>query len=100
MSGNPGSVERPGNADSGEARRRPQQASALKHLHIVYSADGPHGSFRDRAYPDKARGMLDRTVQGQIGRMLRHVFAHVADEAVPERFVKLLEALEAKEKQS
>jgi hypothetical protein len=42
--------------------------------------------------------MLDRSVQVQIGRMLRDVFADVADEPVPERFVKLLEALEVKEK--
>ena len=47
----------------------------------------------------KSQGMLDRSVQGQIGRMLRDVFVDVAEEPVPERFVKLLEALEAKEKQ-
>ena len=51
------------------------------------------------ARPNKSKGMLDRSVQGQIGRMLRDVFADVADEAVPERFVKLLEALEFKETQ-
>jgi hypothetical protein len=43
-------------------------------------------------------GMLDRSVQGQIGRLLREVFADVAEEPVPERFVRLLEALEATEK--
>ncbi|MBX9590005.1 MAG: hypothetical protein K2X43_11920 [Hyphomonadaceae bacterium] len=43
--------------------------------------------------------MLDRTVQGQIGRMLREIFADVAEEPVPERFLKLLKALEAKEEQ-
>jgi hypothetical protein len=31
--------------------------------------------------------------------MLRDVFADVAEDPVPDRFVKLLEALEAKEKQ-
>ncbi|HWE17368.1 MAG TPA: NepR family anti-sigma factor [Hyphomicrobiaceae bacterium] len=42
--------------------------------------------------------MLDRTVQAQIGRLLRDVFADVADEPVPDRFVTLLAQLEAKEK--
>jgi hypothetical protein len=41
--------------------------------------------------------MLDRTVQAQIGRMLRESFAGVAGEPVPERFVALLAELEAKE---
>lgn len=48
----------------------------------------------------QSKCMLDRSVQGQIGRMLRDVFSDVADEPVPERFVKLLEALDAREKQS
>jgi hypothetical protein len=42
--------------------------------------------------------MLDRTVQAQIGRLLRDVFADVAAEPVPERFVTLLEKLETKER--
>jgi Anti-sigma factor NepR len=42
--------------------------------------------------------MLDRTVQVQIGRMLRDIFADVAAEPVPQRFVELLAALEMKEK--
>ena len=41
-----------------------------------------------------AQGLLDRSVQAQIGRMLRDVFSDLAEEPVPERFVKLLEALE------
>jgi hypothetical protein len=42
---------------------------------------------------------LDRSVQVQIGRLLRDAFADVAEEPVPERFVALLEALQAKEQQ-
>jgi hypothetical protein len=42
--------------------------------------------------------MLDRTVQAQIGRMLRDVFSDIAAEPVPQRFVKLLAALDDKEK--
>jgi hypothetical protein len=41
--------------------------------------------------------MLDRTVQAQIGRMLRDIFAHVAAEPVPQRFIELLAALDLKE---
>jgi hypothetical protein len=42
--------------------------------------------------------MLDRTVQAQIGRKLRDVFADVAAEPVPQRFIDLLAALDTKEK--
>jgi hypothetical protein len=42
--------------------------------------------------------MLDRTVQAQIGRMLRDVFAGVAADPVPDRFITLLAELEAKER--
>jgi hypothetical protein len=44
------------------------------------------------------RGMLDRSLQAQLGRQLRSIFSDIADEPVPDRFVKLLQALEAKEK--
>jgi hypothetical protein len=49
----------------------------------------------DRKVP---RGMLDRSLQAQLGRQLRSIFSDVAGEPVPERFIKLLEELEAKEK--
>ena len=42
--------------------------------------------------------MLDRSLQAQLGRQLRAIFSDVAQEPVPDRFVKLLEALEAREK--
>ena len=80
-------------------------------LRIVYSADraGRADPFREpsrhmhtpppqRPAPDGPGGMLDRTVQAQIGRMLRDIFADVAAEPVPERFVELLAALDMKEK--
>jgi hypothetical protein len=44
------------------------------------------------------RGMLDRSLQAQLGRQLRSIFSDIASEPVPERFIKLLEELEAKEK--
>ena len=49
----------------------------------------------DRKAP---RGMLDRSLQAQLGRQLRSIFSDIASEPVPERFIKLLEELEAKEK--
>ena len=46
----------------------------------------------------KGRGMLDRSLQAQLGNLLRSVFSDVAEEPVPDRFVKLLEALADREK--
>lgn len=46
----------------------------------------------------KQDAMLDRALQGRIGGMLREVFSDLADAPVPDRFVALLEALDAKEK--
>jgi hypothetical protein len=74
------------------------------HLRVVHSADrfqGPSGSMpptQQRQASDRAPAMLDRTVQAQIGRLLRDVFADVADEPVPDRFIALLAQLDAKEK--
>jgi hypothetical protein len=47
---------------------------------------------------DPSAGKLGRALQAQLGRQLRTIFADVAEEPVPERFVKLLEELEAREK--
>ena len=77
------------------------------HLRIVYRTDCarepslemPTQQPPRRSVRDGSTGMLDRTVQAQIGRMLRDVFADVAAEPVPPRFIKLLAALDAKEKQ-
>ena len=55
----------------------------------------PQGESNDLRPP---RGMLDRSMQAQLGRQLRSIFADIANEPVPDRFVRLLEALEAKEK--
>lgn len=79
-------------------------------LRIVYCADHAcradpvreplrhmHTPRHRRPAPDVPSGILDRTVQAQIGRMLRDIFADVAAEPVPQRFVELLAALDAKE---
>lgn len=73
-------------------------------LRIVYSADRvrePSSQMHSQSPPRRPAqdggGMLDRTVQAQIGRMLRDIFSDVAAEPVPQRFIKLLAALDAKE---
>lgn len=78
-------------------------------LHIVHDRNAHDGKQRTQARvppaptpshaSGKRRGMLDRSLQAQLGRQLRAIFSDVAEEPVPERFIKLLEALEAKEKQ-
>lgn len=63
---------------------------------------GPEGKARmSRRQSDARRandGMIDRSLQAQLGRQLRAIYSGVEEEAVPERFVILLEALERKEK--
>jgi hypothetical protein len=68
-----------------KAEPEPQQRTANMHQR--------HTSHDHRPSP----GMIDRSLQAQIGRQLRAIFADVAEEPVPDRFIKLLEALEARE---
>ena len=109
MPGNIGSAEHAGEADKDDRPpvspdRSSNQGLSSRHLYIVHSADSPGNPPYMKRHPSahrgsRSQGMLDRSVQCQIGRMLRDVFADVAEDPVPDRFVKLLEALEAKEKQ-
>jgi Anti-sigma factor NepR len=104
-------MESHGQGREDELLRVPPASLPARHLYIVHSSDFPQ-RYSNWAKPAPvatsspiptsklSKGMLDRSVQVQIGRMLRDVFADVAEEQVPERFVTLLEALEAKEKQS
>jgi hypothetical protein len=74
------------------------------HLRLVHSTDAkdPPADMRSpdrRSHSsDRPPAMLDRSVQAQIGRLLRDVFADVAGEPVPERFIDLLAKLETTEK--
>jgi Anti-sigma factor NepR len=54
---------------------------------------------RPPRHDSQATGMIDRSLQAQLGRQLRAIFEGIEEEPVPERFVRLLEALEAREKQ-
>ncbi len=87
------------------------QTTTMRHIRIVHNADHPGGfvpvmreiAAAPRHGPSGGRSsgksgvLLDRTIQGQIGRMLRDAFSDVAKEPVPDRFVELLEALAAQE---
>jgi hypothetical protein len=74
----------------------PRQFPSERRLYIVHSDsdDKP----RATGMAKKRHGMLDRSQQAQLGNLLRAIFSDVAEEPVPERFIKLLEALEAREK--
>ena len=71
------------------------------HLRVAYSANSvKNGTPAWLECPMSSGGagsLLDRTSQARIGQMLRHIFSDVAEEPVPDRFVKLLEALQAQE---
>jgi hypothetical protein len=93
----------PGHLDDKQELRREQEGAVTgsRHLYLVYSADASEGLPVVKSAPtgQSRNGRLDRSVQVQIGRLLRDAFADVAEEPVPERFVALLEALQAKEQQ-
>jgi hypothetical protein len=86
-----------------EKVRRPARTKKEKpHLACAkIDADRDAGPMEPRQASDlhnTSRGMLDRTLQAQLGRQLRAIFSDVAEEPVPERFIRLLEALEDREK--
>ncbi len=91
---------------SGHCPSPPEQGSS--HLRLAYSAsDAESGAMIARMRsgnghwgppPRGPRGLLDRSIHAQIGRMLRDLFSDAAQEPVPERFVRLLEAMQAEEK--
>jgi hypothetical protein len=84
----------PGGADATPAEARTPAAES--------GVDPDHQPAMNAPPPplarDPAAGKLGRALQAQLGRQLRTIFADVAEEPVPERFVKLLEELEAREK--
>ena len=91
-----------GQADRSEAEQ--EVSATARRLYVVHSAEPSRSpppmerSPPPASRPKKTRGMVDRSAQAQIGRMLRDGFSDIAQEPVPPRFVRLLEALEAKEK--
>ncbi len=82
-------------AGGGQVEQPVREYTAKRKLYVVRNEKDPD-STKDTG--TKRRGMLDRTQQAQLGNLLRSIFSDVAEEPVPDRFVKLLEALEAREK--
>jgi hypothetical protein len=82
---------------------RAPESSREATLRIVHNADAQDGARdmeprRPSQDAEMPGGMLDRNLQVKIGRMLRDIYSDVSEEPIPERFLKLLEALEAREK--
>ena len=90
-----GPGERDECAQSQQDAHQDQEGKRLQSAPERQSAMDTQRPSHDRKAP---RGMLDRSLQAQLGRQLRSIFSDIAGEPVPERFVKLLEELEAKEK--
>ena len=59
-----------------------------------------HANGPSTAPTGQNAGMLDRSLQAQIGRQLRAIFSDVAEEPVPERFVELLGGARAQRRSS
>ncbi len=95
MAGKDGSTRQSAGADQLEQPTR--EYMTRRKLYVVRN-ENDHGDRARAADTTKRRGMLDRTQQAQLGNLLRAIFSDVAEEPVPDRFIKLLEALEAREK--
>jgi len=85
------------------ARREPLLRIVSSNEAIVPGMNGSRQTWQGNAVRPhpvqiKQDAMLDRALQARIGGMLREVFSDLADAPVPDRFVALLEALDAKEK--
>lgn len=82
-------------AGAGQLEQPAREYTAKRKLYVVRNENDQDNA---KEAGTKRRGMLDRTQQAQLGNLLRSIFSDVAEEPVPDRFVKLLEALEAREK--
>jgi hypothetical protein len=85
------------------ARREPMLRIVASNENVVPGVNVGRPSWqvngqRPHTVQIKQDAMLDRGLQARIGGMLREVFSDLADAPVPDRFVALLEALDAKEK--
>jgi hypothetical protein len=89
---------------SGSPEPLAQPVTTERRLYIVHSHNNEEGTglgFNGLGPGSRrGRGMLDRAQQARLGKLLRAIFSDTEEEVVPERFVKLLEALEAREKKA
>ena len=90
-----GEAKMAGESGSGRPARQPQVGCAEDQAEMEDRPD----MQRAQGHDSQAAGMIDRSLQAQLGRQLRAIFEGIQEEPVPERFVRLLEALEAREKQ-
>jgi hypothetical protein len=95
MAGKDGSTRQSAGAD--QLEQPTHEYMTRRKLYVVRNENSHDDTARPADNP-KRRGMLDRTQQAQLGNLLRAIFSDVAEEPVPDRFVQLLEALEARER--
>jgi hypothetical protein len=88
-----------GDGGSGRQGQHPSGKRLAGDQDTVTEMDSRPDRQRARSHDSQAPGMIDRSLQAQLGRQLRAIFDGIEEEPVPERFVRLLEALEAREKQ-
>jgi hypothetical protein len=69
----------------------------LVHVEHHLEARSKMNMMRPPSDRDRPRGIVDRSLQAQLGRQLRSIYQDVADEPVPDRFIELLKMLEDKE---
>ena len=82
-------------------KQRPHEMVNNCKLHIVrevHTSEDHLGHIQQPLREPTGPGMLDRSLQAKLGSQLRAIYSDVASEPVPERFISLLEELEAREK--
>lgn len=90
-------------AEKTQVSARTARPSASPNLRLVYSGEptikqvDTHAMSSPREVSSRPAGPIDRFLLAQLGRQLRAIYHDVASEPVPDRFVKLLERLAAKE---
>jgi hypothetical protein len=99
MTGKNGSPWQAAAETAASNQQPPREYKSARRLYLVHNRDDQERAARlPQSRAAGRRGILDRTLQAQLGNMLRTIFSDVAEVPNPERFVKLLEALEAREK--
>ena len=91
----------PGTSESSTTKQRPHEMVNNCKLHIVREERTSEDHLDQMQQPLReptGSGMLDRSLQAKLGSQLRAIYSDVASEPVPERFIRLLAELEAREK--
>src|SRR6476660_3338470 len=100
MTGNDSSTRQPNLAGGLDATQRQRVRETMTNHKLPLEQEGQEARETQLEQLEvNVPGMLDRSLQAKIGGELRAIYSDVAKEPVPDRFVKLLEELEAREKQ-